>query len=1030
MEELKTSLKDLIKTSEKNTEIDISLSDKTYLLSLQEFSNIITYLKIRNEENSLDLKTSVYMNAIFNYNYDKLCNYRITVNDLDNINSIINKVSHRKNTYIFTILYNNFKENYDGYSGDKKTRSINDIIDLKNYGLRLRKSKENNLDMNNYELKHTDENYITYRIIKRASLTIKETSDYIFKLDISQTITSNNLKNINNKSSKYEIEFDITFKNKLDDDKKVIKLVDIIIEEFANLLRIIQRTESYILPYESDEVIQKFMKLVTNSNKTYIKDLPFMQAESIELYSLIENLPNNYSITDKADGERYALYINEGNIYLISNNLKIMKLNIKKNGIDKYNETVLDGELIFLPEKKKFLYLTFDCLYFKNENVANEPSHSKRLINNRFICELLFDQKVFSEKFYDFKDKDNEKNILEFYEKNIKDYLKDLNERVNNKKNNIIIATKYFIFPFGIELIKTKKEIYSYIELMWRLYTDSSLNPNYLLDGLIATPVNQIHTRVRSEIKHKIYKIKFKQHNTIDFYVEFYKDENTGKIASIYDDSYANDKNIKYEDLKNVENVDLYDFYDKGKNYAIAYLHVGKVIGSEEHPVLFQEDRDNHKAFIFIQDGHPRDNNNDIILDKTVVEFSYNDNPLLPSAYRWVPLRTRHDKTEFMRNYKRKYGNNQEVSEKIWKSIVDGIEFSDIKMLSDTETYEKHLKTLQNIISNDKDNINREVYYNKITKLAKSLREFHNFIKSLIIYTYAGIKNNKKLEVLDYGCGKGGDIMKFYHSKAKECLCFDVDYTGINSGPHSAIKKYQKLKKTYPDFPNMVFFQADGSLPLEFSRQKSVVNNDHSIKILEKFFDKNPKKYDYINVQFTAHYYFENENSLKNFMDNLEKYTRPSGYVAITCFDGDLVNEAFKDKDVIDIEYTDKGVVRTVFKVIKKYDKYEEKVGKAIDVHLPVFNDDTTVTEYLVPKKLMISEMKKRNFRLVERETFKDIFDKLYSFFNDYSHLESNEQNKQYYSKAKKYYDKDDSINLECYKYTNLNVFYIFQKKD
>ena len=49
-----------------------------------------------------------------------------------------------------------------------------------------------------------------------------------------------------------------------------------------------------------------------------------MQSVSLEIQHLVDYLPSKYSVTDKADGERNFLYITDGKVYLISNNLNIV----------------------------------------------------------------------------------------------------------------------------------------------------------------------------------------------------------------------------------------------------------------------------------------------------------------------------------------------------------------------------------------------------------------------------------------------------------------------------------------------------------------------------------------------------------------------------------------------------------------------------------------------------------------------------------------------------------------------------------
>ena len=41
------------------------------------------------------------------------------------------------------------------------------------------------------------------------------------------------------------------------------------------------------------------------------KDLPAMQSASLEIQHVLDYIPGNYTITDKADGERYFLIIQD-----------------------------------------------------------------------------------------------------------------------------------------------------------------------------------------------------------------------------------------------------------------------------------------------------------------------------------------------------------------------------------------------------------------------------------------------------------------------------------------------------------------------------------------------------------------------------------------------------------------------------------------------------------------------------------------------------------------------------------------------
>jgi len=96
----------------------------------------------------------------------------------------------------------------------------------------------------------------------------------------------------------------------------------------------------------------------------------------------INMITSNYTITDKLDGERYYMYIKNNNIYFISNNIKVKKINENIN-IEGYDNTILDGEFIYDIKNKKYILYIFDILYYKNEDVR------KNDLNKRY--DLLID---------------------------------------------------------------------------------------------------------------------------------------------------------------------------------------------------------------------------------------------------------------------------------------------------------------------------------------------------------------------------------------------------------------------------------------------------------------------------------------------------------------------------------------------------------------------------------------------------------------------------------------------------------------
>src|SRR5690606_2654363 len=94
-----------------------------------------------------------------------------------------------------------------------------------------------------------------------------------------------------------------------------------------------------------NNVIDQYMSLLGTKKTT---GLYARRPYSLEIKDVIEKLPNNYAVTDKADGERYFLIIHNNHVYLISDLLNVIDSGIIINNNKKeYNNTILDGEYIF-----------------------------------------------------------------------------------------------------------------------------------------------------------------------------------------------------------------------------------------------------------------------------------------------------------------------------------------------------------------------------------------------------------------------------------------------------------------------------------------------------------------------------------------------------------------------------------------------------------------------------------------------------------------------------------------------------------
>jgi len=976
--------------------------------------------KKRSLQNNLKIKSENSLDVLYNYDNDGLSTYRITVNELDNINNIISNIYERENHVVFALLSSYILQKKENILIIEKIKNADNMFVDKPNNLKFRLSDEKQIDIEKVKklqyLNNKERNKIIFRFKNRLSLLIFEDENIKISTDLTFVKTTNKALYINRGKESYELEVEILFKKDFKNLDK--KYVTIFINEVVYLMKIIQNTEEIISIDETENVLTKLKQMTKSLDN--IKNLPAVQSVSAEIIHVIDTIPNDYSVTDKADGERHFLMIFNKNVYLISNNLVVKKIKeYNKKEIENYEDTILDGEYIFIKKHQKFMFLGFDILFHQGKDIREEILLTKRyeLLNDVTI--KLFDQTKSINKYNgDF----DVKKIEKYYQKDIKEYVNSMNEILDKSNKKNIIVSKYFIFPIGGHPI----EIYIYSKLIWNEYS----NAPYLLDGLIYTPIKQKYNIVSRTTEKSTFKWKPSSKNSIDFYVLYEKDQDTKQILNVYDNSIEEPDELNIDDKGEIQK-------EKNKIYRILNLYVGKNENGKETPVLFQKEEKNYIANIYLTNNEVRDIEGNIIEDKTVVEFAYDKN--LPEHFRWIPLRTRMDKTDIVLKYQKKYGNAEWVSNKTWKSMMDSIEISDIELLSKLDTYEKHSTYLKSkITAKSIEQMRQEnKYYQEKNELAKQMRQFHNFIKSNIIYTYCSLSyNKKKMDILDIGCGVGGDINKFYHARVGSYIGIDIDYGNLFSAGDSATSRYNNFKKKFPNFTDMKFIQASASVQFDLNNQNATIGNmkDENKKLIMNTFgedenSKNYKTFDIMNAQFTIHYYFENDNSLNNFLNNVKKHLRQHGFLLVTTFDANIVHNTFNKDGKINAEYMssdgNNSILYDINRLYPSNTKNLKQTGLAIDVLMKWINQEDYYKEYLVEPSFLIESMDKIGLSLIETDTFKNLFDNYKDYLNNYVKNESIDNTKKFLMTTAKYYDENFK---NFHSYSFLFRYYIFQK--
>ena len=166
-----------------------------------------------------------------------------------------------------------------------------------------------------------------------------------FKIDITKTQTVHSINDLEKSSIRNEIEIESEPTKNASFSTDLFSVCEI-------LIKIIQQSNYIITKSQNSKIIEKYRDIlgITKSNNLYGR-----RVVSLEIQHTIDDLPNKYAVTDKADGSRFMLIVVDSRCYFISTNLIVKDTGI--NVSEKYNNTIVDGELIYLRKINKYLYM-------------------------------------------------------------------------------------------------------------------------------------------------------------------------------------------------------------------------------------------------------------------------------------------------------------------------------------------------------------------------------------------------------------------------------------------------------------------------------------------------------------------------------------------------------------------------------------------------------------------------------------------------------------------------------------------------
>jgi SAM-dependent methyltransferase len=257
------------------------------------------------------------------------------------------------------------------------------------------------------------------------------------------------------------------------------------------------------------------------------------------------------------------------------------------------------------------------------------------------------------------------------------------------------------------------------------------------------------------------------------------------------------------------------------------------------------------------------------------------------------------------------------------------------------------------------------------------MRDFHNlYVKKALIQ---GV-SKKGSNLIDFACGKAGDIHKWLHLKIKHVFGIDNSKDNIINAEdgcyarylsqcffYDPAKKEMKKKKQYST--SCLFVHGDLSKDL-LKGDATYTKEDYEIVTKEKM------PYDICSCQFAIHYFFKDKKSIEGFLNNVHNVVKMGGHFVGCCFDGESVFEKLRGRPEINCNDSDGNRIWCLRKGYKETDKFPE--GKSsLGMKITVFQEsiNTFIDEYLVNFDYLVEMMEMIGFFLVKDEMFESCYD-------------------------------------------------------
>ena len=963
-----------------------------------------------------------FFNTIINEEYNYKINLKREVNsnqyNIDNFKELWNdklKMFRYKKRFSYvtrdklfridlTIVKENMKEKNGQYILTKTFKEANVLNNPENYEVEIEY-----IGSQIYQQQRvTFINLYANMIIEGKLIDIK---------DILKLKTFNNLYKIESKLEKVEFgeihsvkqDFvkskNVIIRNKLNvkqEKELVLLVIELLNYHIYSVLQIVNNSHILLSVEKKNEVINEYKMLTEDQQTDKRITLITPQPVTLTLENLSEkSMPTileNYSVTEKADGDRFLLFVDKvGEAYLLNltgvtrynsyTYMNVVPCDVKFN---KIKNAILDGEFVTknINGDRIKLYLYFDIYINKSvvvgENIFNMPFTSETLEHSR---EYYLNE--FSEEYS--------------------------TNSVHNKKSITLQKKTYYHGNKSIDntILRHSNNI---------LKRSNEIGYDYKIDGLIYLPSN-LSVKADSPGEKVVningtwplnFKWKPVEENTIDFKVEIKQDGNNRDKVIYYIDTLTKEVN-KYKQLYlkvgyNPNDDDSVEYYLKTLN--LEKRDNRNVKRDKYFSPLDSEIKGIHITNVKLKSGRAfcmRDNLE--IQNGDIIEFKYESDNQQNNNCKWIPLRKRPDK---------QYPQYCKIADSIWETICNPITED---MIRNKESLDKIRPKIDQYIE-DKENkgvLHNNLYYigrERMYSTSKPLLDFHNYVKTILISsvckTMEYLNAGKSINYMDTSSGRGGDIGKWLSTDYNIGFILGLD---ISRDLREASKRlYNSRQYNNKNWNKDVVFAMSDTSKNIVEGESLYIESEEGIKspemvyskiILDILYNRNledvPEKYiainknlsgkalekfDVISSQFSIHYYFKNIETLMGYILNLTENIKEGGYFIGTCYSGERVYDMLEQNDG-EIQYVD-DMGNLVYSIKRDYDTiindfklsdsidvmdvYDEYLGNKIKVYMETIGQE--IEEYLVNFKLFKYIMSEWGFELVSPEDIENILNK------------------------------------------------------